>query len=138
MDFQRTSNGIEKLQGKNNIVLDDFLSIIIDLMRDIKADIFKLETDDAEFANELYEKAYSVLCGYADADAHGEPQISDDRDENVWGCTVIYSVEVDAGDKYDEVKKVGGETHYYKLVSCCITRTLIDGEYSFTIDLPLV
>ena len=98
----------------------------------------KLETDDAEFANELYEKAYSVLCGYADADAHGEPHISDDRDENVWGCTVIYSVEVDAGDKYDEVKKVGGETHYYKLVSCCITRTLNDGEYSFTIDLPLV
>ena len=97
----------------------------------------KLETDDAEFADELYEKAYEVLCEYAGADAHGEPHISDDRDESVWGCTIIYSVEVDANAEYDEVKKVGGETHYYKLVSCCINRTLYHGEYSFTIDLPL-
>ena len=97
-----------------------------------------LETDDAEFADELYEKAYGVLCEYAGADAHGEPHISDDRDESVWGCTIIYSVEVDANAGYDEVKKVGGETHYYKLVSCCISRTLYHGEYRFTIDLPLV
>ncbi len=100
--------------------------------------IIKLETDDAEFAEELIDKLYDILCEYSEIDPEYRVTTYDKHNDNSWDCHVSYGVEVAPGEKYDRATYAEGNTTFYKLVTCYITTVYYDGEYNLTIELPLV
>ena len=99
--------------------------------------IIKLSTDDVEFADELYDEIFNILSEYTKADTIS-PIISDEREGDVWSSYVSYNVEVAPGEKYTTAVQIGDDTTFYRIVSCYITRTFIDGEYNFKIELPCI
>ena len=99
----------------------------------------KLYVEDAGYAEELYDKIFETMCGYAD-NAEGPDElvsINDSRDNSLWGCDVLYPVEVGPRDKYDAATQTDEGAHYYKLVHCFILKNEYDGKYTFKIELPL-
>ena len=99
--------------------------------------IIKLSTDDVEFADELYDEIFNILSEYTKADTIS-PIISDEREGDVWSSYVSYNVEVAPGEQYTTAVQIGDDTTFYRIVSCYITRTFIDGEYNFKIELPCI
>ena len=96
----------------------------------------KINTDDQGFADALYDQLYNTLESYSSIDPFGT-DVSDKRDGLAWRCSIDYYVEVSADEKYDLAQKIGDEKHYYKMVNCSVNRTEHNGEYSFTITLPI-
>ena len=99
--------------------------------------IIKLSTDDVEFADELYDEIFNILSEHTKVDTIS-PIINDEREGDVWSSYVTYNVEVAPGEEYTTAVRVGDNTTFYRIVSCYITRTFIDGEYNLKIELPCI
>ena len=98
----------------------------------------KLETTDKEFADALYKRLKETMVEYSQGDINGVA-VSDDSEEgrDTWHCTYSIKVEVSESDKYDMATSQGSEKHFYQLVNCTITRVKLDGEYHFTVRMPV-
>ena len=98
----------------------------------------KLETTDKEFADALYKRLKETMVEYSQGDINGVA-VSDDSEEgrDTWHCTYSVKVEVSESDKYDMATSQGSEKHFYQLVNCTITRVKLDGEYHFTVRMPV-
>lgn len=98
----------------------------------------KLHTTDKEFADALYKRLKETMVEYSQGDINGAT-VSDDSEEgrDTWHCTYSIKVEVSESEKHDMATSKGGEKHFYRLVNCTITRVKLDGEYNFTIRMPV-
>ena len=98
----------------------------------------KLETTDKEFADALYKRLKETMVEYSQGDINGVG-VSDDSEEgrDTWHCTYSIKVEVSESEKHDMATSKGGEKHFYRLVNCTISRVKFDGEYHFTVRMPV-
>ena len=98
----------------------------------------KLETTDKEFADALYKRLKETMVEYSQGDINGVG-VSDDSEEgrDTWHCTSSIKVEVSESEKHDMATYKGSEATYYRLVNCTITRVKLDGEYHFTVRMPV-